>query len=343
MTDTSLIKKATPISPDLPMTKIDLILQHLPRLAGVSAIMRKELRTQQRQMRVWWRQLLQMSFILACFGWLLMCVFPIGNAISDFSFNNGIDLSFYIRIAWSLLLLLVLAQVVPAIAGAIAHEREAGTLEMLLLTPLRSSEILAGKALAACLPVVTMLAVIIIFMVVGMRISDNYAWDVIEPLMILCRVALFATVLGLFCSTWLDRTASVIGITIAGVVSKYLSFLLAPWIGWGDPLYHFDEAILTLKHIVTGIILAIATMALINKGISRKGKPLPGLPYQIALGLTLGLPLSGIALSIGALDGDSFTSEFLSFLFNPDGVVMSGEMIILFILAVTRLNTMRRV
>jgi len=73
------------------------------------------------------------------------------------------------RVGTSLLYLLLIPAIVPSTLAAysVVGEREQGTLEPLLITPIRSEELLIGKALAAILPAVAIAyAIFGIFLVI---------------------------------------------------------------------------------------------------------------------------------------------------------------------------------
>ncbi|MHB1490410.1 MAG: ABC transporter permease [Cellulomonas sp.] len=109
----------------------------------VRAMMRKELRDLRRNRVV----LLTMSVAPVIF-----VVMPMVQIFAIHAATPSKNLS--ARIGLSLLYMLIIPAVVPSAlaAYAIVGEREQGTLESLLITPIRGVEILLGKALAVLLP-----------------------------------------------------------------------------------------------------------------------------------------------------------------------------------------------
>jgi len=79
------------------------------------------------------------------------------------------------QVGTSLLVLLVVPVVVPATlaAYAVVGEREQGTLEPVLTTPVRREELLLGKALAAIIPAVGIAYLLFAIVVVAVRIGDS--------------------------------------------------------------------------------------------------------------------------------------------------------------------------
>jgi ABC-type transport system involved in multi-copper enzyme maturation permease subunit len=100
------------------------------------------------------RVLLRNRFIIGTMT-VLPVVFLITPMIEIFRLSPGIPASVVQRFAGStFLLLLIIPVVVPAAIAAysVVGEREQGTLEPLLTTPLRREELLLGKAVAAFVP-----------------------------------------------------------------------------------------------------------------------------------------------------------------------------------------------
>lgn len=113
---------------------------HWPR---VTALMRKELRDLRRNRFI----LVTMSIVPVVFvGLPMIQIFTIREATP----SNQLSL----RIGLSLLYMLLIPATIPSTlaAYAIVGEREQGTLEAVLITPIRREELLLGKALAVLLP-----------------------------------------------------------------------------------------------------------------------------------------------------------------------------------------------
>ena len=117
----------------------------------VGAIVRKELRDYRRNRFV----VLTMSF--------LPLVFIVAPVIQLFTIKVSITSArFDDRIGLSLLYMLILPAIIPSVLSAysVVGEREQGTLEPVLTTPIHSEEFLVGKALAALLPTLAVAYVI---------------------------------------------------------------------------------------------------------------------------------------------------------------------------------------
>jgi len=109
----------------------------------VRAMMRKELRDLRRNRFI----LLTMSIAPVIFVVMPMVQIFAIHAVTP---SKGLSA----RIGLSLLYMLIIPAVIPSTlaAYAIVGEREQGTLESLLITPIRSVEILLGKAFAVLAP-----------------------------------------------------------------------------------------------------------------------------------------------------------------------------------------------
>jgi len=117
----------------------------------VGAILKKELRDYRRnRFVVYTMSLLPLIFIAAP----MVQIFTIKVSITSAKFDAHIGLA--------LLYMLVLPAIVPSVLSAysVVGEREQGTLEPVLTTPIRSEEFLVAKALAALLPTLAVAYVI---------------------------------------------------------------------------------------------------------------------------------------------------------------------------------------
>jgi ABC-type transport system involved in multi-copper enzyme maturation permease subunit len=107
----------------------------------VGAIFRKELRDYRRN-----------RFVIGTMAFMpvLFVILPTIQILAATANGPKLDL----RIGLSLLYLLVIPAMVPSLlaAYAVVGERDQGTLEPVLITPLRSDEFLVGKALAILVP-----------------------------------------------------------------------------------------------------------------------------------------------------------------------------------------------
>ncbi len=110
----------------------------------VEAIFRKELRDYRRN-----------RFVIFTMS-ALPLLFIVLTMIQLFAINTGSSAKLNDRIGISMLYLLIIPTMVPSAltAYSVVGEREQGTLEAVLITPVRSEEFLVGKALAAFTPTV---------------------------------------------------------------------------------------------------------------------------------------------------------------------------------------------
>ncbi len=119
--------------------------------ARVGAILQKELRDYRRNhFVIYTMSILPLIFIAAP----MVQLFTINSSITSAKFDAHIGLS--------LLYMLILPAIIPSVLAAysVVGEREQGTLEPVLTTPLHREEFLVGKALAALLPTLAVAYVI---------------------------------------------------------------------------------------------------------------------------------------------------------------------------------------
>ena len=114
------------------------------------------------------------------------------------------------QVAITLLLLLVIPVVLPATIAAysVIGERDQGTLEPLLTTPMTREEFLLGKSLAATVPTVGVAYLFFIVLVVAIRLgaASIVAHDVWQPSWFLAEL-LFAPLLATW-SVWVGTAIS---------------------------------------------------------------------------------------------------------------------------------------
>lgn len=129
--------------------------------ARVRAVMRKELREYTRN-----------RFIISTMVTLpiVFLIVPIADL-----FRHAAPTLQRAQVGVSLLVLLIVPVVVPAAIAAysVVGERDQGTLEPLLTTPVRREELLLGKALAAIIPAVGIAYVLFAIVVVAVRIAAS--------------------------------------------------------------------------------------------------------------------------------------------------------------------------
>jgi ABC-2 type transport system permease protein len=141
----------------------------------------------------------------------LPLIFTALPVISLFSISNTASPSLVrTQVAITLLLLLVIPVVLPATIAAysVIGERDQGTLEPLLTTPISREEFLLGKSLAATIPTVGVAYVFFIVLVVAIRIgaSSVVAHAVWQPSWFLAEL-LFAPLLAAW-SVWVGTAIS---------------------------------------------------------------------------------------------------------------------------------------
>jgi len=149
------------------------------RFDGLLAVMHKERRALQRQAWRWLAWLLTIAFFLLTLQWLYDLVFSTGG--EAFSLAG--------------VMLLGLLLIVPHVADAITREREAGTLDLLLLSRLSPAEIAGGKLLVSCeVPATTL--VIALFLFMAMVPSPEMRTALHEQMLLLQMAYLLVTLLG---------------------------------------------------------------------------------------------------------------------------------------------------
>lgn len=118
--------------------------------ARVGAILQKELRDYRRH-----------RFVVFTMS-LLPLIFIAAPTVQIFAVNAPTSAKLNTRVGISLLYLLVLPAIIPSLLSAysVVGEREQGTLEPVLTTPIQREEFLIGKALAVLLPTLAVAYVI---------------------------------------------------------------------------------------------------------------------------------------------------------------------------------------
>jgi ABC-2 type transport system permease protein len=141
----------------------------------------------------------------------LPLIFTALPVISLFSISNTEDLSTVrMQVAITLLLMLVIPVVLPATIAAysVIGERDQGTLEPLLTTPISREEFLLGKSLAATVPAVAVAYLFFIVLVVAIRLgaASIVSHAVWQPSWFLAEL-LFAPLLAAW-SVWVGTAIS---------------------------------------------------------------------------------------------------------------------------------------
>ncbi len=206
----------------------------------VKAVFRKEL-----------RQFRRNRAIVVTMG-ILPVLFLTGPLINLFSLTASVSTSTIHSVVGSvLLLLLVVPVILPAAIAAysVVGERDQGTLEPLLTTPVRRGELMLGKGLAAVLPAVAVTYGLYVLFVVAVRVWAVHAVfvDVWQVGPILAQV-LFAPLL----ATWSVCVGMAISARSSDVrVSQQLSTLASlPPLGMA--------ILLTFRVIAPTVLSAIA-------------------------------------------------------------------------------------
>ena len=130
--------------------------------ARAGAILQKELRDYRRNRFV----VLSMAFLPLVFVVLpIVQLFTISVSVTSAKLDN--------RIGLSLLYMLIVPAIIPSFLAAysVVGEREQGTLEPVLTTPIHREEFLIGKALAALLP-----ALAVAYMIFGIFLAATAAF-----------------------------------------------------------------------------------------------------------------------------------------------------------------------
>ena len=161
-------------------------------------------------MRKEFREYRRNRFIIYTMGTLPL-VFTALPVISLFSISSTAPpVVVRTQVAVTLLLLLVIPVVLPATIAAysVIGERDQGTLEPLLTTPISREEFLLGKSLAATIPTVAVAYVFFIVLVVAIRYgaSSYVAYEVWQPSWFLAEL-LFAPLLAVW-SVWVGTAIS---------------------------------------------------------------------------------------------------------------------------------------
>ena len=165
----------------------------------VLAVMRKELREFRRNRFIIWTMA------------VLPLIFLLIPMINVFTLSPTASIAAVHAVVGSALLLMLLVPViVPATIAAysVVGEREQGTLEPLLTTPIRREELLLGKALAAIIPSVAIAYALFALFIIGVRVDTTSAVvsDVWQAPLFIAQL-LFAPLLAAW-SIWIGMAIS---------------------------------------------------------------------------------------------------------------------------------------
>ena len=113
------------------------------------------------------------------------------------------------------------------VSDALVEERDKGTLEVLLATPIRASEIVVGKLLARILPILTLLAITLPLLAI-VRLWGGVPWsNVLSSTMITLSAVLLVGALTLMGSLWARRSHQVMVVMMVCLATLYMLSLLA--------------------------------------------------------------------------------------------------------------------
>ena len=155
----------------------------------------------------------------------------------------------------------VVAQVLAIVfvSDALPDERRKGTLEVLLATPLRASEIVVGKLLSRILPIVMLLALTVPLLGI-VRLWGGVPWgDVLSSTFITLSAVLLLGSLTLLASLWVRQSHQVMVLMMVFLTALYMLSLL----GWLKP----------------GILFVNPISMFMYAGAGLRARPAPGDPY----------------------------------------------------------------
>ena len=162
--------------------------------------------------------------VLMCTAWLLLAGTQVVRNVGDMA-KFGAAL-FPVLAQLQLLLMVFFSALLSA--SAVAHEKDKGTLLLLLLTRLTNQELVLGKLLASLLNVLVMLATALpIFMLVVLLGGVSFA-QVFRVFAVTLVAALVAGSLGSTIALWREKTFQTLAMTAMALVL---------WLVVGAPLY----------------------------------------------------------------------------------------------------------
>lgn len=277
------------------------------RWDGFRTVLHKETLVFNRQMKARWRVALRVFFLFVYLGWMVLAAFmPILTDHSNVDVPYG--LFGYLGANWVLIGLL-LALVLPFTAGAIAREREVGSLEMLLLTRLTSREILLGKLLTPLLPYLKVMGITLVAVALAIALQKENPLSVISAPLAFLLFACLAGVVGLCCSTIYKNTGRALGVALV-------------------TLYVLSNVVISLFAIIFGGV-AWLTFALTQAHARRLGRPLsqPGIVFPIALGIFACMGVMAVGwLLIQSHLGSGMSDTLQLLMLNPTMLLLQGDM-----------------
>ena len=212
----------------------------------IGAVMRKELREYRRNKLVvgTMATLPAMFFVLP-----LISLLALGPGTSEPTIKGAAGAA----LLWLLIMPLLLP---PIVAGyAVVGERDQGTLEPVLTTPVRREELVLGKALAVLIPTVGVAyALYAIFLVVVRLRAVHEAWRLVSGPGQLIALAVFAPLLAAF-SIWVGLAISTRSSDVR-VAQQLSAFAVLPLVGL-VALFTFRVVSPTVRVAVFGALLLV--------------------------------------------------------------------------------------
>lgn len=126
----------------------------------------------------------------------------------------------------------------PSLAGGlVSAEREAGTWDLLRMTPLSAGAVLRGKLASAVWPLLLLLGATLPGYIVMMTIEPGQAYRVARVLACLALTGVFAVLVSACASTLFRSTAAALAVSYAVLLAVCVGTLLV-WLGRGAPFGH---------------------------------------------------------------------------------------------------------
>ncbi|GIW78970.1 MAG: hypothetical protein KatS3mg105_0777 [Gemmatales bacterium] len=155
-----------------------------------------------------------------------------------------------------------------AAASAVSREKDRRTFVLLLLTDLRSHEIVLGKLFGSLLPVVLLLFGTLPIMSLLLLLGGIAFHQVLFAGLVVLAAALAAGSLGNFMALWREKTFQVLALTLLAIIvylgAIRLLFLVVPtpyqrWLDWFDPFETLSN-VLDASTGATGVLGFLAIM-----------------------------------------------------------------------------------
>jgi ABC-type transport system involved in multi-copper enzyme maturation permease subunit len=227
--------------------------------------------------------------VLMCTAWLLLAGTQVVRNVGDMA-KFGAAL-FPVLAQLQLLLMVFFSALLSA--SAVAHEKDKGTLLLLLLTRLTNRELVLGKLLASLLNVLVMLATALpIFMLVVLLGGVSFA-QVFRVFAVTLVAALVAGSLGSTFALWREKTFQTLAMTAMALVL---------WLVIGAPLYAGwpNESLLGVSSTWWAAALSPLTAVIAASApATASGETLAGLQatsWFVCIGAALIVLLNGLAI-----------------------------------------------